>query len=482
MKNTYYTIIPQLIIGLICLLIFDSCSFTDDIHTSEEYYFQNELFTRGLSDENKDSCELKDSLQLCIITEEMIHKIANCILRNNGLSGDYVLTTVSEENKTLLYIINYSNGGWAIISGIVHNSNIIMALSTEGSFKIDKIESPEVSYWINSLKQRIKQLYSQYEKTITTRDRFSFDDEPYVWVRLTLDPEYSTQLYSTVGPYLSTKWGQSYPWNYLCPVDDGERCPLGCTTVAFSQMLYYLHHQIGLPDGLYHQIDTNYTWNSGGYYTSSVIRSNYTSPSARWNNMQLILTFSLTPKVIFVGDFMMDIADRLGTMFTKDNSSANFTNSLFYSLGIGCFFSDSFNLNTVKNSLDNSMPVLLRADDHYCSDTAHTWVVDGYKTQEIRTDNPYKWVIMPPDSLAYYNNINYDYVLTESQKQYLYPDIYENQIIHNYSYSYTNQLYMNWGWNGSWNGYYSISPNDWDPDDFLFSDDVQMIYGFFNAT
>ena len=73
-------------------------------------------------------------------------------------------------------------------------------------------------------------------------------------------------------------------------------------------------------------------------------------------------------------------------------------------------------------------------------------------------------------------------VLTESQKQYLYPDVYENQIIHNYSYSYITQLYMNWGWNGSWNGYYSISPNNWDPDDYLFSDEVQMIYGFYDAT
>jgi len=41
---------------------------------------------------------------------------------------------------------------------------------------------------------------------------------------------------------------------------------------------------------------------------------------------------------------------------------------------------------------------------------------------------------------------------------------------------------MNWGWNGSWNGYYSISPNNWDPDDYLFSDEVQMIYGFYDAT
>lgn len=57
--------------------------------------------------------------------------------------------------------------------------------------------------------------------------------------------------------------------------------------------------------------------------------------------------------------------------------------------------------------------------------SGHAWVIDGYKCYCTTTDRPYKWVIMPPDSLSFYNNINYDYVLTVEEKEWRYPDVYE---------------------------------------------------------
>lgn len=67
-------------------------------------------------------------------------------------------------------------------------------------------------------------------------------------------------------------------------------------------------------------------------------------------------------------------------------------------------------------------------------------MIDGYKRYCTITDRPYKWVIMPPDSLSFYNNINYDYVLTVEEKEWRFPDVYENQIDHSYSYRYDYYL------------------------------------------
>ena len=62
-------------------------------------------------------------------------------------------------------------------------------------------------------------------------------------------------------------------------------------------------------------------------------------------------------------------------------------------------------------------------------------IIDGCKKEVSMTDHMYKWVTMPTDSLQFYNNINYNYVFTESQMQQFYPDVVENQIDHEYSYS-----------------------------------------------
>ena len=61
---------------------------------------------------------------------------------------------------------------------------------------------------------------------------------------------------------------------------------------------------------------------------------------------------------------------------------------------------------------------------------------------------------VPPDSLSYYN-LNYDYVLTEEQKQIYYPEIEENEVVHD----------LNWGYDDNdtvlaYNdGHYSIVCN-----------------------
>lgn len=126
------------------------------------------------------------------------------------------------------------------------------------------------------------------------------------------------------------------------------------------------------------------------------------------------------------------------------------------------------------------MPVLVYGDDNGSDGKPHSWLIDGYKKTVTRTDHQYKWVIMPPDSLQYYNNINYNYVFTETEMQQFYPGIEENQIVHEYSYSNPSYLFrMNWGWEGLYNGnLYSIQPEGWTPGNHQFSLNTLMITGF----
>ena len=70
-------------------------------------------------------------------------------------------------------------------------------------------------------------------------------------------------------------------------------------------------------------------------------------------------------------------------------------------------------------------------------------------------------------------------ILTDSQKQLLYPGIEEYEIIHNYTYWFTYYFNMNWGWNNDYIGYYSSNPLYWTPgNDKLYNDDIRIISGF----
>ena len=123
------------------------------------------------------------------------------------------------------------------------------------------------------------------------------------------------------------------------------------------------------------------------------------------------------------------------------------------------------------------MPVLVSGTKN--NGESHAWLIDGYRKQVTITDHQFKWVTMPPDSLQYHNNINYNYVFTETEMQQFYPEIEENQIIHEYSYSTPVYQYrMNWGWGGGpiYNYLYAIIPDDgWE-----YELNVLTITGFTN--
>lgn len=450
----------------------------------------NSLLTKGVQNGNTPTIEVKRA----IISKEDLDDILSRNLGGTAIKDimHYSSKTISEDGLLLLHSVSFEEGGWALVAGRELSQNQIIAYGEEGSFDPDNIESDEVRFWFNMTKSTLKHAFERADKDVDypadieslVKDKenrsysFSYDD-PYVWVRLDMGSE-NTNIVTSLNHLTETQWGQNYPWNYKCPSINGVRCPLGCTAVAVAQMLYYLHYNIGTPSGCYHTVDTSYTWNNEGYYTSNLIRSNYTAPSSRWNIMVKTNPSFLIPGAMYVGNLMIDVADRLSTHFASNGSSAVLTEGLFNYYNINCS-SQPYNSSQTILQLDNSKPVLVRGFDYY-SNSGHAWLIDGYQKTETITDHQYKWVIMPPDSLQYYNNINYDYVFTETEMQQHYPGIEENQIIHNYSYSSPSYLYrMNWGADGNYNGgLYSIDPSGWSVAGYQYSLNTYMFTGFTN--
>ena len=53
---------------------------------------------------------------------------------------------------------------------------------------------------------------------------------------------------ASISPLLSCKWGQSSPYNGQCPASGSRRCVVGCTATATAQVLYYWGNQRGYSD------------------------------------------------------------------------------------------------------------------------------------------------------------------------------------------------------------------------------------------
>jgi hypothetical protein len=85
-------------------------------------------------------------------------------------------------------------------------------------------------------------------------------------------------LVSTVGPLLNTKWSQTAPYNNFCPMDlnTGKRSVAGCPAVAMAQILNY--HRT--TQNVQFTDDDDYVHNYGGnYYTIDDDFGEYDFPS-----------------------------------------------------------------------------------------------------------------------------------------------------------------------------------------------------------
>lgn len=84
-----------------------------------------------------------------------------------------------------------------------------------------------------------------------------------------------------IAPLIETKWGQSDPYNYLCPKVSETYCQTGCVATAMAQILYYHNQKEGFPVSTVKKIDA---------YTKGVSVEECPVTTFDWSNMQKTYT------------------------------------------------------------------------------------------------------------------------------------------------------------------------------------------------
>lgn len=372
------------------------------------------------------------------------------------------------DKDTLLYFINYDKG-WMILAGD-KRLNPFVAESESGDVSMPT-SNENLNIWIDSYADEVRviraitdkkeneftELWSKISKNRTPED--SKGSGPgtkavtYKWavVRYT---DCDSETYNEVYPHLlSTKWGQGYPWNTKLPMDSsvGNRCYTGCTAVAISQILYYMHYNFNKPLGLYHSISISQASISGKTANIGFVRSNYYATSTRWD--QMALKASSSSGHSYVGDLMLDVGNRVDMKYSGSGSEANISASAMSNYNL-TYSTSSYNYQKVKNDILNQKPISIVAWTQ--DNKGHSWVIDGiaqrvrHYTTSIHFEYTENWMHESEyydsfDDLRYRYNINTEFdIITEDGGTYI-----------------VDFLLMNWGYDGSYdNAYYGSYPSD----------------------
>ncbi|MEI6059686.1 MAG: C10 family peptidase [Bacteroidota bacterium] len=200
---------------------------------------------------------------------------------------------------------------------------------------------------------------------------------------------------TTVGPLIPCSWNQSYPYNYLCPTDpngSGGHVYSGCVATAMSQVMYYWR---------YPQHGTGshgYTWDPYGY-----LFADFGSTTYHWEDM----TLSTSNQNFEMAQLQLQLGISVDMMYSGSGS--------------GAYSQDAATALKTYFGYDQSLE-LVNSDDY---------PYEGWKSllrAQIDAGQP-----------MYYNGYG-------SGGHAFNLDGYQDTMF----------FHFNWGWGGSYNGYFHL--------------------------
>lgn len=292
-----------------------------------------------------------------------ISKIFENNNRKNSKEIDKIETLYDKNNMPALYIINYKNEGFLLVSGDEHFLPVL-GYSDEKNFSFDNIPC-NLQFVLNNFNNKVEEVRRNkipVDSLIRLKWRYirrpigggngggGTPGEPTPVPDPTDPPQ--PILISTVliSPLLQTTWGQGCGYNTMMPTLQCGPCQhayTGCVTTAMAQIIKY------------HEYPQNFNW------------------SAMPNNYGTTETAQLMGQIANSIPINDDYNCTTGTSAFLYNTESTFTNDFNYS---GATYTDSPSpsYNIVTNNLSNNMPVLFGG-------SGHAWVCDGFREYEYNT-------------------------------------------------------------------------------------------------
>ncbi len=298
---------------------------------------------------------------------------------------------------TLVYVVNFQNDGFAVLSADCRISSEILAV----------VESGEISLSDFNLNDRLEEILAG-EKSDKNQDdeddergAIGFKPEEQVGdfivdsiigdiidnpnLEEDGDSGYDGSVFrrgsgsqwidvKTVPAKLTTKWNQEWPLNIYCPIDQGKTTPLGCGPVAIAQLLAY------------HEYPSNLVLN-GNPVNWSVIKKVHN----RYKDTSIDNDPSST-ETQQLARFIRNIGISTKTKYSAGGSFTHVKQckKMFESIGYPSLRKHiNYREHEIREMIDKDCPVFIFAVSG--KDDGHFWIIDGYKTQNFVDINNNVW-------------------------------------------------------------------------------------------
>lgn len=396
-------------------------------------------------------------------------------------SVDVSIDPILNGTDTVMYLVNYPEGGWEVLSADTR-APIILAMSCDGNMTIEGLYSNQAEEdMFASLMDGLSVLRSNPDVQITTATNtwndFIYDvdvasvNELESWVLISTDIV-DSYVQEKQNHLTQTKWGQgtmyttSPTWNISAPYTDSSKtyhCYTGCVPTAAAQILYYMNSKISTPYNSYTScsVSTYIKPNNTSVEISPYeITLNGANPYV-WDAMPLESASSVTPtQYKYVSALMVYLGHLYHAKYKLSGTSASTSDTpeVFASnFDLSSTWS-GYNMSVVYNQIITQKLPVLMSISYYIDETriGHAVIADGCMTKVNTVEKTYVW-----------NS------LTQGPQ-------YKTET----SYEYESFVAINWGWDGSgmYSGtepiWYNTDVINWTVGSHTFTSVDGMVYGF----
>ena len=316
-------------------------------------------------------------------------------------------TRLDDEPDTLMYVFNYEdNAGFAVVSANRATEELI-AVTEQGNY----VAGEETGNGGFDLYMDMAEEY-----VLTAAEPLPFldgDQEVLTEFRMFVDRDTAT-----IGPLVSVRWGQDWPYNMACPVYNGNPTKAGCVAIAIAQIMTYYQHP--------NSFTVNYapTIYDQTLYWNLILEHRFTEDG----ELKACSQCSTTGGHHLIGSLIREIGQQVEMVYDVDESGCDsemFARSALQHFGYSCGNYQAYSSDVVSNSLINRKLVYMRGG--ISADDGHAWVIDGYRLiHEVHRE-----CVKPMNALEW----------TELRRW---------TEIHYYH-------HINWGWDGESNGFFLLN-------------------------
>ena len=306
-------------------------------------------------------------------------KAATNFMLSTGMKGpDIKLTDITEATPfSQMYIFDLNgNEGFIIIAGD-DNSEPLLAFSLTNPFPTQAIPA-HVQSWLAIYEKAIR------HNSSTPQCKSASD----AWQQL-LNGNLPPASKDIIGPIIATQWNQSPYYNQLCPLDSAynKRPPCGCTATATAQIMKHYNHPA-----------TGYGTGSYTHERYGLQQADYGATTYDWDNMPLKLNDnSSEAEVLAVAELIYHVGVAVHMDYAIGGSAGktasygyggepcsenafkyNFRYSPYVWTAFGLDYDEDDWHDLMLNEVSNGRPVLYAGYDEVQS--GHAFIIDGYNT------------------------------------------------------------------------------------------------------